>query len=124
MVDFPNSRDSVKGFVMRIVAEDGNGRGPGKLHVRPTPPAAWEGGWQGESEKNNVLRSWPCAITCEKLLDHCLEKGSADNLSAMLVIISDVEIGAGGHDGSTIDAVTQGRGLTPTEKWRPRRDLS
>ena len=70
-VDFPKSRDGVKGWLMKKEAEDGVGgscsedgrRGggeegvlPGRLFVRPTPPEAWEGGMEGEADKSRVRK--------------------------------------------------------------------
>jgi len=114
MVDFPKSRDKVKGYVMATQADDGSNAGPGQLHVRATPPEAWEGGWQGQSDKGKVALAWPCGIVCEKILDRALELGSGDNMSAILVLLGNV--GMAGHDGSSLDTHVQGRGLEKGEK--------
>ena len=125
-VDFPKSRDRVKGYLMKKISDDGSGAGSGKLYVRPTPPEAWEGGsWEGISDKNLVAKAWPCGIVCENLVDRCLELGSQDNLTALVVLLSD-EIGLEGHDGSTIDTLTQGGASSTSKKrrdaWQRRRN--
>jgi hypothetical protein len=60
MVDFPRSKDKIKGYVMKTVADNGNSdlpNGPGEIHVRPTPPESWEGGdWGGEMSKTKMGR--------------------------------------------------------------------
>lgn len=123
-VDFPKTQSKVKGFVMRTVSDDGSGAGPGTLYVRPAPPEAWEGGWEGESNKDRVAKAWPCGIVCENLIDHCLELGSTDNLSAVLVLLSD-DVGMAGHDGSTI-SLLDGQEVKvskqQTEAWHRRRN--
>ena len=121
-VDFPKSRDGVKGWLMKKEAKDGVGgscsedgrRGggeegvlPGRLFVRPTPPEAWEGGMEGEADKSRVGKAWPCGIVCENLLDHCLDRGSTDNLSAILVLLGK-DHDMDGHDSSTVDALQLG----------------
>ena len=50
-----------------------------------------------------VAQAWPCGIVCEKLLDRCLEKGSTDHLSVVLVLLTKEGVGLDGHDGSTLD---------------------
>jgi serine/threonine protein phosphatase PrpC len=127
-VDFPQSRDQVKGYLMKKWSEDGSDEGRGTLHIRPTPPEAWEGGsWEGMgSDKNLVAKAWPCGIVCENLVDRCLELGSQDNLTAVVVLLSDT-IGMEGHDGSTMDTLTQGGGTSSTTKrrrdaWQRRRN--
>ena len=116
MVDFPKSRDKVKGYVMETLSTDASGSGPGEIHVRPTPPEAWEGGWKGESDKTRVSEAWPCGIVCEKLLDRALELGSGDNMSAVLVLLHGSEVGKAGHDGSQVEALKHGRGLGRDER--------
>jgi hypothetical protein len=180
-VDFPLSRDKVKGFLMKIVSDDDDDedlqegdnnrtrsfsrlldddeeeeqeeeeqpppwarvketeagadlRGkktPGKLYVRSTPPEAWEGGsWEGECDKNMVAKAWPAGIVCENLLDHCVELGSQDNLSAVLLLLSESQATAGfsSHDGSTLDTIQAGHGMVRSsreaEVWRRRRNSS
>ena len=95
--------------------------------MRPTPPEAWEGGWEGEADKGRVARAWPCGIVVENLLDRCVELGSADNLSAVLVLLAAEDgIGVAGNDGSTIDHLTQGHGIESSrqqkEAWQRRRN--
>ena len=102
---------------MDTLASDSSGVGPGMLHVRATPPEAWEGGWKGESDKTRVAKAWPCGIVCEKLLDKALERGSTDNLSAVIVLLGG-DVGMAGHDGSSIDALKHGRGLADSERSR------
>ena len=114
MVDFPKSRDKVKGYVMEVLSEDGSGTGTGKIHIRQTPPEAWEGSWEGENDKTRVATAWPCGIVCERLVDRALELGSGDNLSAILVMLGDV--GMDGHDGSSLEALKHDRGLSGTER--------
>ena len=110
---------------MKAEADGGGAAGPGKLYVRSSPPEAWEGGWEGETDKSRVARSWPCAIVCENLVERCLELGSTDNLSAVLVLLSD-DVGVGGNDGSGIDHVEQGHGIERSareaEAWHRRRN--
>ena len=128
-VDFPKSRDKVKGFVMKVASADGSGAGPGEVFVRPTPPEAWEGGWAGEADKARVARAWPCGIVVENLLDRCIELGSADNLSAVLVMFGERDgIGVAGNDGSTLDHLEQGHGIESSQRqkeaWQRRRNNS
>ena len=100
--------------------------------MRPDAPEAWEGGWEagreGEAaDKSRVARSWPCGIVCENLIDRCLELGSTDNLSAVLVLLGD-DVGMGGNDGSTIDHMAHGgaidRSPRQAEAWQRRRNRS
>jgi serine/threonine protein phosphatase PrpC len=121
--DFPRTRyKATRGFVMRTVADDGSGKGPGEVHLRGTPPAAWEGGWcsggggsgggggaDNRVTKSSLARAWPCSIVCERLVDECLERGSDDNLSAVLVLFDGADVGMAGHDGSTMDDLVLGR---------------
>ena len=125
-VDFPKSRDKIKGYLMKTEADDGSNTGVGRLFVRQTPPEAWEGSWEGIKEKDSVARAWPCGIVCENLIDKCLELGSTDNISAMVVLLTKDGVGMAGHDGSGLDDYknVQVNQMTNKQKdaWQRRRN--
>ena len=133
-VDFPKSRDKIKGYLMKTVADDGGGnekdttttvKRPGQLYVRPSPPEAWEGSVEGEANKNRVAKAWPCGIVSENVIDRCLELGSTDNLSVVIVLLSDrISKQYEGHDGSTIDTIQNNNQGIPNSsaRWSKRRN--
>ena len=133
-MDFPKSRDKIKGYLMKTVADDGGGNAkdttttvkrPGQLYVRPSPPEAWEGSVEGEANKNRVAKAWPCGIVSENVIDRCLELGSTDNLSVVIVLLSDrISKQYEGHDGSTIDTIQNNNQGIPNSsaRWSKRRN--